>query len=857
MTSAPNGDGVGASEPLSFIRFSVLALLGLSSCTSSGFWGKSDSAIADFAALDASYSVDAELDLELRQLILLRDALPPSGFSSSEAESRAHAAYKAQLTSLAMRAGDWIAPQRLLDDLAHGELHGPQVWAKRKASYRETGSARDAYLLGRFEIGARAQQLFDKAHRLAPELSWARHSYAWQRRAGEGARGAELEIKAVDRAASLYETVYFEIASARHSLSQLGGSRLAAEARLEELSAHPRLLPEESAALRAWAVGSSLQPNAVSTDGLGTSGRIYAGDNYTRALGLLEAGSGLADSDLPQLCRAIDGASSAGRNRNERLRSMLVRLNGRDGPIASGLRDVFQLELNGSRFPELLGVNYSKEQVRAASSLAVGDLSPWFLQWWSGLPRFLVDAFMEDVSTRKDSSLHLNEGLLQLSERFQESSRVYGLGEDDPNSRTGTDPLADLVSAGWFDVVRVLFAGDDPKASKELRSRSLTAEEFLSELEYFAAMATGENAEIGLDDALNAIDELARAAELLAEDSSPLLDSPRIRYGPFAEVVHPGPLYLGAGARPEGVGDGDEVDGLAKVLASIGRMGIVGQQLGDFDAVVRPLLAWEWVAGEHLGAPFEGTVFWCEGVDVPSRYERGGAGITGAALHEGYWIDIEAVRATWDDWRQLRERFRFAVESPLVHSAPESLPRDRTQSVPLLGESKRLAIQMFKDRERNPVDFDEFLRATAVHEEGHLCDRARYFPLVDHKAEALKFLVEVGFSPVGLMRRIEYRAQLVALCEVDDPRLVLFDILGQVEGLEARVVGTGMTPHAVAYQSLLRDLLDVMDQQLAGESAERLGLKPDRYLRWQLHGIGAESLRLVALELAKREGLVE
>ena len=52
-------------------------------------------------------------------------------------------------------------------------------------------------------------------------------------------------------------------------------------------------------------------------------------------------------------------------------------------------------------------------------------------------------------------------------------------------------------------------------------------------------------------------------------------------------------------------------------------------------------------------------------------------------------------------------------------------------------------------------------------------------PVLKKPLRALGLLLESGFSAAGLERRLEYRAQLVCLTAVDDPRV----------GQEAREVG--------------------------------------------------------------------
>ena len=149
------------------------------------------------------------------------------------------------------------------------------------------------------------------------------------------------------------------------------------------------------------------------------------------------------------------------------------------------------------------------------------------------------------------------------------------------------------------------------------------------------------------------------------------------------------------------------------------------------------------------------------------------------------------------------------------------------------------------------VELAELLDSTAAHEEGHLCDRTRYLPLSRNLLRVVAFLVESGFSPAGVARRLEYRAQLTALCAVADPRLPLSEIL-----ISAEQRAEAVTPHAAAYERLVRDLLELLAAELEADPGAWPAISPDHYLAHQLHWLGPEDVRRLALELARREGLV-
>jgi hypothetical protein len=183
--------------------------------------------------------------------------------------------------------------------------------------------------------------------------------------------------------------------------------------------------------------------------------------------------------------------------------------------------------------------------------------------------------------------------------------------------------------------------------------------------------------------------------------------------------------------------------------------------------------------------------------------------------------------------------------------------RERTRIGAVLGEASRVRLAILRDRrggaEGDPlgrVTLDELAAITATHEEGHLTDRTRYLPLSQHWGAAIGFLFECGFSPVRIAERLEYRAELVALAESDDPRFVLAQTLDAAE-----VGGRGPTAHAGGYQELLRDVLGVLDEKLANDPRTFPSIDPSRTLVHQLHRLAPAEVRALALALAAKRGL--
>jgi hypothetical protein len=292
---------------------------------------------------------------------------------------------------------------------------------------------------------------------------------------------------------------------------------------------------------------------------------------------------------------------------------------------------------------------------------------------------------------------------------------------------------------------------------------------------------------------------------------------------------------------------------------------------GGADATVLQRTLIEQRSGSHLGVPWWGTIAWCEGADVQPRAAREGASISGAALHEGFWLDIDAVRRERDVWARMQRDFGGPAQAArrqaalstrgLVITAPLDRPDlvklERRSVQALLGEADRMRLVVLSEREglagrEASVTLDELVELTAIHEEGHLCDRGRLLPLSNHWWRAMALVARSGFAPHRIAERLEYRAQLVALCEAPDPRLAWVDVLSAGEN-----ESSGSTPHAAAYRVLLVDLIDALDRQYERSPASFPELNAGHVLVHQLHWLPPESLRKVALSLAKREGLTQ
>ena len=90
----------------------------------------------------------------------------------------------------------------------------------------------------------------------------------------------------------------------------------------------------------------------------------------------------------------------------------------------------------------------------------------------------------------------------------------------------------------------------------------------------------------------------------------------------------------------------------------------------------------------------------------------------------------------------------------------------------------------------------------------------------------------------------------MALASAPEPRLALVDLLDAAE------VGSTITPHASAYTRLLEGLLSWLEDDLEAHPEAWPQLDGERRLAHQLHLLGPEQVRAMALAMAAKEGLV-
>jgi hypothetical protein len=785
-------------------------------------------------------------------------------------------------------APDWVAPQRLLDDLARSDLLG----LERVESYRERlaefpDEAELLYLAGRLE-GVRGGERFQRAVRADPDLAWGHHGLAWvAAQRGDMAAALRAQRLALARARGSAERSLFSAALAR-LLAGSDQSGAALDLLVQRLT--------ESDVSAVDRVELSVQAAQLE---LGLLFRPEHARGWERALALLREHD-LTDLEVEALVGMMRVFRTTDSPGNLEIQQALA---ARRGPARDRLRA--ELMLEGRPTPLALGllrrsrgdgdVPAQGGPLLRAARFAAGQFEEAVDEWLADLPEQVVDS----QGLPRDPAL---QAVVQRARALP--------------ARPDADALAELgqalVAAGWFREARsvaAVLAAEDLDRGLELEDRAGAGQAMVEGLRRLmngidqpvreggrmASTAAGARIDPanltlvdsgpveGLDDLLGAMAPLVASAQTLlggevdgARIAADLKASPRMHYSSIGTLVHPGPSFSAADER-DGLGArGEPVPGLAALCARLGRFGLFGQLAGEGapDGVLLQRVAVEWRSGELLGAPWSGTVVWCEGTDVPPRAARRGATIAGAALHEGYWLDFDALRADRDEWAAFErefvagdggERLARALEARgLALSARGAQARrsERRDVGMLLGQADRLRLAVLRDRLRalppgaprpaaGLISLEELVRVTGMHEEAHLCDRARFLPISRHLVRVMGLLLSAGFSPSGVARELEYRAELVALASAEDPRVVLVAILASVEA------GGTATPHAAGYRELLSDFVATLDRDLAAHPERWPTLDPERTLIHQVHTLGPEDVRLVARLLAARRGLSE
>lgn len=810
----------------------------------------------------------------------------------------ATSAARAELERARSLAPDWVAPRRALDELARQELRGVEALREHRAALdAQPGDAAELYLAGRLE-GRGGTERFERAVRADPGNAWGWHGVSWSASLrGERAEALSSARRALDLARDPWERAFFaqnvaRLLAAAHDYS-------AAAAVLASVAGRPDTAPHDHIALHVLATGIALQAPDLELRARG----------YERGLALLHD-EPLSEDEVVELSSRLRRSAAFDDPEGDRL---LLALSARTSPARDRVRGRLMLDAA----PSPLALNLMLSGATPADSAAIPARELRAARFWNGAYGEAIDGWLASLP----HVLVDADGLPRTPALAEVVARVRALPASGVAERArGLEDLgAALVAAGWFRETRGVaaeLARLDLDAALALDARALAGHELVDAIEralaridlrdVFRALPStparvndawrgllGEP-ELPARDLDGLIAKLApafaRAHGFLGGETSvervaaELRASPRLDYAPVGQLVHPGPAFSRAD-EADGLGTrGAPVGGLAAELGKLGRFGLFGELMGGGgpDGTLLPQVLVEESSGTHLGVAWSGWIAYCEAAEVETRAGRAGAHISAAALHEGFWLDVDAVRGERAVWLALAQRFAEpaavrGAPAPVAGSGdaaarvaavlavsglelsarePEARARERRASVALLGQASRVRLAVLASRAApgrvlGSVELDELVRVTSVHEQGHLCDRTRFLPLRKHLLPAFVFALECGFAPQRIQEMLEYRAQLTALCDVPDTRVPLAQMLDAAEG-----GSNGITPHAAGYAKLLEDFLGVLDAELTRDAARFPALDGERTLVHQLHKLGSDDVRALALTLAKRKRMV-
>ncbi|MEM6567326.1 MAG: hypothetical protein AAF957_02885 [Planctomycetota bacterium] len=759
---------------------------------------------------------------------------------------------------------DWAAAARFADEWRHRpSLTLPDRYAEHLEGVA-SGRASSAYLAGRLG-GPGGSDLLERSVRMDPALAWGWHGVAWHLYlGGDGAAASRAGERAIELARDAHELALFSWAQSRYLRADedvLGAIELLRRAleRDDALALRPSertYLEVELASIELRFEDDAARRRGVERglDLVGRSGLTHAERTALATTLASTNGNLVARTEIAQrLLLAASESDSA--DEGDAIRTLVDRVLPTAGIAFVGSSTPIHAVPVGSVAHEL-------ETAFATGDL--DDIGAAIAAWQGNLPRGLLGP--------GPSAVPAHAPLATLVQA------VRGSGDDGEIAEA-------LLGAGWFREA-LAFArairARDRELSRQIEERAVQGRATLDALLQLArridareafARAWGESdGDADVRDAERVSSLRALEGEIVRtfgrsgyqvedEDRS----SPAIEYGFIGAVLHPGANFS---AEDERLGRGEEgapVPGIAALFRRMNRFALVGNGAGQGgpDATVLRVVGVEERAGEHLGRPFRGTVFWCQGADVPGRFGRLGAGISGAALHEGYYLDIGQIAAEQRGWIALAERFVEAPERAVALSVGRAPldPSRRTEVSPALGAGDRMRLAVLESLAgieepgtgRIEPDFalDHLTHVVATHEEGHLCDRAGWYPLsVSRVMSLISFAGAHGFSGQRIARALEERAQLIAVAACRDPRVPIVDLLDAAEE-----GGASVTPHGAAYRRVLARLVERLEKEYLAGEWDGADLQPDG--RWidQLHRLDPEALRGLAIREARARGL--
>lgn len=727
-------------------------------------------------------------------------------------------------------APDWWALARARQDEERREAGALSTYTHALEAWSAAAhDARAAYLCGRIE-GAAGRALFEYAAQLDVANFWPWHGLAQLALTrGERADARRLERRALERARSDYERLLAYDTLLR-ALDPERRDRDARAVLAEAADALCDALPVQRARLEMLRARTSLEAADPSLR-----------ERAWRLSRDLLLGEQLALRDRAELFAAVARMTSIDPVRVHQLRAIHARW---PAPLRRSVE---------------LGSEPREPRGARAQHFA------------RGRPVAALAAYLDALPERVRATCLDGAAALEAAQRFEAAAEV-------PARADAARALSQaLLRLGWhaeaLEFARAL-APADVATALALEQRALAALALDRDVtDAFALLESrggGESDEprgpaVPITRVLHEIDGAARAwwPGLEQDRAVPdVLASPRCSFGALGELVHPGPWFDPRDERAGRGTAGTAVDGLARLAASVGRFALLGRALVvGTDGCWMARIGAQRERGEQFGTRWAGTTVFCDGGSFRIRPSRAGAEIAGLAVHEGYWLDIGALR----DWAERIER-EAALARAQVGREP-ALPargaRDAARRLlgargdgtraPWLGESRRVRAAWAADRARASqprATLEELLDAVSRHEEAHLCDRTRLWPPWRHPGRALEFLAASGFTPIGIQQQLELRAELSALCLVDDPRFVLAAMLELAEQGD-----DGRTEHAHAYDALARELVAELERALERPEGGPASIDPTREAQWQLHRLAPEELRALARAVAARHGL--
>jgi hypothetical protein len=276
------------------------------------------------------------------------------------------------------------------------------------------------------------------------------------------------------------------------------------------------------------------------------------------------------------------------------------------------------------------------------------------------------------------------------------------------------------------------------------------------------------------------------------------------------------------------------------------RFALLGRRAGGrVEGIVLRTLSRRPVSTSILGRPIEGEAVVGERREISPSFAAGGTDIAGAAVFDGYFLDLDVVRGRAAEIEEILSRHAPNRDRILADPLPPATTEEEVLSVaePLALEEKLLLLAAEGEP---PRWVDRVLATVELHERAHLADAREFLPLLARLPRVLPVLVRTVVRGTGFEAALEERAELAALAASEDPRVALAGVLATVR------TGAGGEPHRSAYRSLLGRLV----RRLWRTGEEYAAVRPDQNLLQQLFRLEEAQLSRLFQDVAREEGLL-